>query len=46
MEEVSVIDQDGYDVVKMPTRLAQFMPEIFAVDADESGDSVAKELLK
>ena len=43
-EEVSIIDQDGYELMKRPRRLAQFMPEIFAVDADGSGDGVAKEL--
>ncbi len=43
-EEVNVIDQDGYEVAKRPKKLAQFMPDIFAVDAAGSEDSVAKEL--
>ncbi len=43
---MNIIDWDGYEVVKRPRRLAQFVPQTFAVDADGSGDSVAKESLK
>ncbi len=43
---MNIVDQDSYEVAKRPRRLAQLTPDIFAVDADGSGDSLAKELLK
>ncbi len=42
----NIIDQDSYEMVKRPRRLGQCMPEIFAVDAEESGNCITKELLK
>ncbi len=45
-EEVDTNDQDGYELIKMPRRSAQYMPEIFAVDAEGSGGSTTKELLR
>ncbi len=42
----SVIAQDGYELIQRPRRLGQYVPEIVAVRAAGSGDSVAKELLK
>ncbi len=43
---MNIIDQDGHELIKMPRRLAQRMPEIFAVDAEGSGDGIAKEFTK
>jgi hypothetical protein len=31
---VSIIDQDGYALVKRPRRFSQFMPDISVVDSD------------
>ncbi len=36
---MNIIDQDGYETVKRPRRFVQFMPEIFAVDAEGFGDT-------
>jgi hypothetical protein len=41
----NIVDQDGYELAKWPRILAHCMPEIFAVDAEGSGDSVTKESL-
>ncbi len=38
-KDMIIIDQDGSELVKRPRIFAQFMPDIFAVDADGSGDS-------
>ncbi len=43
---MTIIDQRGYELIKRPRRLAQYMPEIFAGDAEGSGDSIAKDFLK
>ncbi len=43
---MNIIDQDGYELIEWPSRLAQYMLEIFVVDADGAGDSIAKELAK
>ncbi len=42
------IDEDGYEAVRRrrPRTLAQYVPEIFAVDDEKCGDSVTKELSK
>ncbi len=45
-EEVNITGKDGYETPKRLRIFAHFMPEIFAVDADLTGDSVAGELLK
>ena len=45
-EKVNIIDQDGYELVKRPRRLGQFMAEIFAVEAEGPGDITPKELSK
>ena len=41
---MNIIDQDGYELVKRNRRLGQYMAEIFAVEAEGSGDSIPKEL--
>ncbi len=41
---MNVIEQDGYELIKRPRTLGHYAPEIFAVDAGGSGDSILKEL--
>ena len=43
---MNIIDQDGYELVKRHRKLGQYMAEIFAVEAEGSGDSIPKELSK
>ena len=43
---MNIIDQDGYELVKRHRKLGQHMAEIFAVEAEGSGDSIPKELSK
>ncbi len=45
-DEVNIIDQDGYQLVKGSRRLGHFMPDIIAVDADVMKDSFAGGSLK
>ncbi len=47
-EKANVIDQDGYDMIRRPRprKLGQNVLEIFARDAERSGDSITKELSK
>ncbi len=47
---VNIIEQDGYELIKnelikRPRRLGQHVPDIFSVEAEGSGDGVAKESL-
>ncbi len=43
---MNITDQAGNETAKRPRKFAQLMPEIFAVDAELTGDSVAEELSK
>ena len=45
---MNIVDQDGYEVIwrRRPRALGQYMPEIIAVDAERSGDSLTKGLAK
>ncbi len=42
------IDEDGYETANgpKPRTLGQYVPEIFAVDAEKPGDSITNELSK
>ncbi len=35
-EEVSIIDQEGYELAKRSRRLDHFVPEVFALDTNSS----------
>ncbi len=43
---MNIVDQDGDELVTRLRRFAQFMPEVFAVDADGSRGGIAKESSK